>query len=431
MKINQKCNGTVNPKTGKKYSLDFKKRTVQYYLLGMYDEEEIWKKFQINRTLLEKWRKWYYEYFESPNYAEPNYGKGKIPAGRTATVESPIKGGSKRAKKRKNEDPWAGIINSNSRSRPSVESKKKWTQSLKELKKDYPQSSMEDLCAVFGKSRQAYYKAEQKRQDKEFIADLIIEEVKRLRKYQPRSGGRKLFYLVQPFFKKEGIKMGRDKFFDLLRERNLLIKKKKRTAKTTNSNHHFRKHPNLIVDLKVEKPNQLWVSDITYVRFGRTFFYLSLIMDAYSRKIVGWHLAEDLKADGTIAALKMAIATLPRGFVGLIHHSDRGTQYCCHAYVKLLKKNKIQISMTQNGDPYENILAERINRTIKEEFLDQWMFLNFKEAKSATAKAVRYYNGLRPHASLDYLTPMQAHKSSGKLKKRWKNPDRNNQQKRA
>ena len=427
MKINKKRNGTVNPKTGKAYSVDFKKRTVQYYLLGMYNEEQIWKKFQINRTLLEKWRKWYYQYFESPNYAEPNYGKGK----RIERVESSIEGSSKRAEKRKNEDPWSRITNPDSRSRPSDKSKKNWTQSLKELKKDYPQSSMEDLCAAFGKSRQAYFKAERKRQDKELIEDLVVEEVKRLRKYQPKSGGRKLFYLLQPFFKKEGIKMGRDKLFVLLRKRNLLIKKKKRTAKTTNSNHPFRKYPNLISDLKVTKANQLWVSDITYVRFGRTFFYLSLIMDAYSRRIVGWHLAEDLKADGTIAALKIAIATLPHGHAGLIHHSDRGSQYCCHAYTKLLKKNKIQISMTQNGDPYENILAERINRTIKEEFLDQWMFLNFKEANSATAKAVRYYNGLRPHASLDYLTPMQAHKFSGKLKKRWKNPIRKNQQKRA
>ena len=275
MKINKKRNRTVNPKTGKTYSVDFKKRTVQYYLLGMYNEEEIWKKFQINRTLLEKWRKWYYQYFESPNYAEPNYGKGK----RIEGVESPIEGSSKRAKKREDEDPWSRIINPDSRSRSSNKSKKNWTQSLKELKKDYPQSSMEDLCAAFGKSRQAYYKAERKRQDKELIEDLIVEEVKRLRKYQPKSGGRKLFYLLQPFFKKEGIKMGRDRLFDLLRKRNLLIKKKKRTAKTTNSNHPFRKYPNLIGDLKVKKANQLWVSDITYVRFGRTFFYLSLVMD--------------------------------------------------------------------------------------------------------------------------------------------------------
>ena len=201
--------------------------------------------------MLEKWRKWYYQYFESPNYAEPNYGKGK----RIEGVESPIEGSSKRAKKREDEDPWSRIINPDSRSRSSNKSKKNWTQSLKELKKDYPQSSMEDLCAAFGKSRQAYYKAERKRQDKELIEDLIVEEVKRLRKYQPKSGGRKLFYLLQPFFKKEGIKMGRDRLFDLLRKRNLLIKKKKRTAKTTNSNHPFRKYPNLIGDLKVKKAN--------------------------------------------------------------------------------------------------------------------------------------------------------------------------------
>ena len=173
--------------------------------------------------------------------------------------------------------------------------------------------------------------------------------------------------------------------------------------------------------MKVNAPSTIWQSDITYIPFGRTFFYLSLVMDAYSRKIVGWHLSESLKAEGTIAALKMALTTLPRNHEGLFHHSDRGSQYCCKAYVKLLKKRNIEISMTEHGDPYENILAERINRTIKEEFINEFLFLNFKEAKMVTANSVRYYNKLRPHASLDYLTPDQAHLLKVILKKRWKN----------
>jgi len=232
---------------------------------------------------------------------------------------------------------------------------------------------------------------------------------------------------MKPYLNKHGIKKGRKKFTDVLRAKDLMVKKKKRSWKTTNSNHAFRKHPNLIHNLPVECANSLWVSDITYVPFGRTFFYLSLVMDAYSRKIVGWHLADNLKAEGTIAALKMALATLPLDHQitgNLVHHSDRGIQYCCHAYVNLLKENNIRISMTQNGDPYENILAERINRTIKEEFISEFFFGNFEQARKVAAKSVKYYNEYRPHASLDYLTPAKAHHLKCVLKKRWKNPSR-------
>ena len=300
--------------------------------------------------------------------------------------------------------------------------KKKWQEGVKKLRKEYPESSMDELCEVYGKTRQAWYKGQKRAQQISYESDLIIEEVKRIRQYLRRAGGKKLYFMMGSFFKKEGIKIGRDKFFDVLREHDLLIKKKKHRKTTTNSNHNFRKYPNKITNLVVEKANQLLVSDITYVPFGRTFYYLNLVMDAYSRKIVGWHLSDSLKAEGTIAALKMAIATLPRCHSGLIHHSDRGSQYCCKAYIKLLNKNKIVISMTENGDPYENILAERINRTIKEEFLDQFVFCNYQEATQITTKSVRWYNRLRPHSSLDYLTPQQAHSKSGHLKKRWKNP---------
>ena len=175
MKINQKCNGTINPKTGKKYSLDFKKRTVEYYLLGMYDEQQIWKKFQINRTLLEKWRKWYYEYFESPNYAELNYGKGKIPARRIATAESTIKRGSESAKKRKNEDPWAGIINPNSRGGLSGESKKK----------GYPSKAVQFESALISqrvKAGMARAKAQGKRVSRPTISKGIQKRIEELYK---------------------------------------------------------------------------------------------------------------------------------------------------------------------------------------------------------------------------------------------------------
>lgn len=389
----------------------------------MYDEEQIWKKFQINRTLLDKWRKWYYKHFESPYYSTPNHGKGRIPPSEKQRTEETAKTRSKYAEKREAENPWLRNPSGHSRSRLQATYKKKWQEGVQKLKKEYPQSNMEELCEVYGKSRQAWYKGQKRQEQWAYQGDIIEEEVLRIRKHLPRCGGKKLYFLMKSFFKKEGIKIGRDKFFDVLRERNLLIKKKKHRKTTTNSNHNFRKYPNKTHGLKVEKANKLWVSDITYVSFGRSFYYLNLVMDAYSRKIVGWYLSDSLKAEGTIAALKMAITTLPHHQSGLIHHSDRGSQYCCKAYVKLLNKHKIIISMTENGDPYENILAERINRTIKEEFLDQFVFCNYPEAKKITAKSVRSYNRIRPHSSLDFLTPQQAHLKTGHLKKRWKNPE--------
>ena len=162
--------------------------------------------------------------------------------------------------------------------------------------------------------------------------------------------------------------MGRDKLYDLLREHHLLRSTRRKRAKTTNSQHPFYKYVNLVKELPIIRPNQVWVSDITYIRTGRDFSYLSLITDAYSNKIVGWALDTTLQTKGPLAALQMAVKTLPKGKESLIHHSDRGIQYCCKEYIQLLCSNEIHVSMTQQGDPGENAVAERINKTIKEEF---------------------------------------------------------------
>jgi putative transposase len=212
--------------------------------------------------------------------------------------------------------------------------------------------------------------------------------------------------------------MGRDKLYALLREHKLLIKRTKRRAITTNSNHPFYKYPNLVQDLIPLKPNQLWVSDITYVLLPHKFAYLSLITDAYSKKIIGWSLQENLQVKGPLEALKMALNHSRRNLDNLIHHSDRGTQYCSHEYIKLLKKHEISISMTRDGDPGENAIAERINGTIKNEFYCRG-FLSFPLALAGIARAIHAYNQLRPHASCDYLTPAQAHCIEGLLTKRW------------
>jgi putative transposase len=180
------------------------------------------------------------------------------------------------------------------------------------------------------------------------------------------------------------------------------------------------KYTNLIGEMEIGWPEQLWVSDITYIRLINEFAYLSLITDAYSRKIVGFCLRKDLSSQGCITALQMAL--MNRGYKRhpLIHHSDRGSQYCCKEYVALLTSNKIAISMTENGDPYENALAERVNGILKSEFKLYTSSVGLEETRQLVAKSIHNYNTVRPHASCDYLTPQQAHVTSGELKKRWK-----------
>jgi putative transposase len=238
----------------------------------------------------------------------------------------------------------------------------------------------------------------------------------------PRIGTRKLYDMLTRTLQEHKIKIGRDKLFDLLEEYSMLIRRRKRKkVNTTDSNHPFRKYPNLIRELQIVGPNQLWVSDITYIRLIDDFCYLSLITDAYSRRIVGYCLYPTLQKEGPVEALKMALSTLSATTADhLIHHSDRGRQYCCEAYVSVLTERKTTISMTEKGDPYENALAERVNRTMKDEFLLDKGFESFELASAAVSKAVNTYNTLRPHDSCNRLTPDQAHHQSGPLPMRWK-----------
>jgi putative transposase len=237
-------------------------------------------------------------------------------------------------------------------------------------------------------------------------------------------GGRKLFHKLQDFFKDHQIKMGRDAFFNLLLINGLLIKKRKRYTITTNSKHWMRKYPNLIREFIPKSPNQLWVSDITYWKLNDKHLYISFITDAYSRKIVGYHVAETLEAVETIKALEMAVKTLKNISINkLIHHSDRGVQYCSRKYVNLLIKNGIEISMTENGDPLENSIAERINGIIKEEYLFDYNSGDLSDAKKILYKVVKLYNQDRPHTSINFLTPFEAHQQieTKEIKRLWKN----------
>jgi transposase InsO family protein len=278
---------------------------------------------------------------------------------------------------------------------------------------------MDTLCDMFGKSRQAYYQRSKYNYKEEVKEEILLQLVEKQRELMPKLGGRKLLELIQPRLPTE-LNIGRDSFFDFLRRHGLLVGKRRRRVKTTYSNHWLRKYPNLIKEFVPTRANQLWVSDITYVETGAGFVYLNLITDAYSRKIVGWAIGETLEAKYTIEALRMALKQLPKGTEGLIHHSDRGVQYCCGEYVKVLNKNHVQISMTENGDPRENAIAERVNGILKDEWLNQIRLKSIGEAIKELKRIVLIYNSCRPHSSLDMKTPEYAHSQSGVFKKRWK-----------
>ena len=290
--------------------------------------------------------------------------------------------------------------------------------------------SIQTLCGLFGKSRQAWYDAQKQLEKEEFHNLMLLSEVQRLRLDLPSVGVDVLHYQLTEFRLCHGIKVGRDKLANLLRDNGLLVKRKTRSVKTTWSHHRYFKYPNLTIGKTILMPNLLWVSDITYIPIIRGFVYLSLITDAYSRKIVGWALEDSLGAIGPVAALKMAIKENKSHLrTNLIHHSDRGVQYCCREYIDLLKLHNISISMTEQGDPYENALAERMNRTIKEDMLLNCCFLDIQAAEEKIQWAIENYNALRPHGSCDYLTPEQAHQMKGPLPKRWRTSKREKKQK--
>lgn len=275
-------------------------------------------------------------------------------------------------------------------------------------------------CSLLGYSKQAYYKRGLNRQQSLLQEEIILQKVMEIRKQQPVIGGRKLYHLIQEQLPEE-LRPGRDSFFSMLRENGLLIRKtRSKHPRTTFSWHHFHLYPNLIRDMVPDGPNQIWVSDITYIRKqDGVFLYLSLVTDLYSHKIVGWNLSESLAMEGALASLNMALEGLPQD-AGLVHHSDRGIQYCSSVYTAKLKARGIKISMTQSGDPKENAVAERVNGILKQEWINREKILSCKQAEKRMEQIINIYNTLRPHMSIDWLTPQQAHIKKGKIERRWK-----------
>lgn len=271
---------------------------------------------------------------------------------------------------------------------------------------------------MFGYSKQAFYKKEKSVFKASAEESLIIEAVLLIRKEMPRLGTRKLHFMLS----NQGFGIGRDALFSLLDRNNLLLRRKRTKVRTTYSSHWMRKYPNLIRGITVLRANRLWVSDITYVFTEMGFIYLFLITDAYSRRIMGYAASDNMEASNAVAALEMALENLTVSQTrDLIHHSDRGLQYCSGAYVKVLEEWEMKISMTENGDPLENAIAERVNGILKTEWIYGQKFDTFKQGKKYISKIIEIYNSKRPHSSIEMMTPNEAHSKTGHLKRKWKN----------
>jgi transposase InsO family protein len=264
------------------------------------------------------------------------------------------------------------------------------------------------MCRYFQYTRAAYYKSLNDREESCLQESLILELVHRERHLQPRLGVRKLYSILGSDIHSFAPDIGRDKFFSLLRQHDLLVARKRHYRKTTNSYHHFHRYGNKLNGITLSRPNEAWAADITYLRTEQGFVYLSLLTDMYSRKIVGWSVSDSLSIEGCAEALKQALRENPLRHP-LIHHSDRGIQYCSHDYVGILKKHNAEISMTEENHCYENALAERVNGILKDEYLLDMTFKDISHARKACCEATGLYNTRRPHWSLNFKTPQQVH----------------------
>jgi len=260
----------------------------------------------------------------------------------------------------------------------------------------------------FSLKRDAYYKYRKRFVLKKQIEQNVVQLVRERRRTLPREGVRKLMESLKNEFQRKNLKIGRDQLFRILRENGMLIGRKKYSSRTTNSHHRFYKYGNIIKDLIIDKPNQVWASDITYIRTIKGFCYLALITDMHSRKIVGFDLSDSLELKGCVRALNKAIYK-EKNIKSLIHHSDRGIQYCSNVYTQILKRKKIAISMTEKNHCYENAMAERVNGILKDEFYLDQTFNSLVHAKKAAKNAIKLYNNKRLHLSLNYKTPNYVH----------------------
>jgi transposase InsO family protein len=265
-------------------------------------------------------------------------------------------------------------------------------------------------CHLFGVDRQVYYRKIKRKIYKQTKAAEVVSMVLEVRKSMPRLGTKKTYHILLEEL--QLIKIGRDKLFDILRANHLLIQPKRSYHITTNSHHRFRKHQNHILELEINRPEQVWVSDITYIGKREKPCYLSIVTDAYSKKIMGYNVTDNMNVQSSVVALKMAVNQRKSKQTSLIHHSDRGLQYCANDYQSILNKNGILPSMTQNSDPYENAVAERINGILKQEFNIDKYNLDLCFMKQIVKESINIYNTQRPHYSNYMLTPNEMHEQN-------------------
>lgn len=292
---------------------------------------------------------------------------------------------------------------------------------IQEMKRQHPGMSQQELCRSLGVSRQAHHKYVHRSERVLLGQEEVIHRVKEIRSVMPRLGGVKLYHELRPHIQNLPLPFGRDRFFELLREEGLLIRRSRRSVRTTMSRHGMPVYPDLVKGLKITHPGQVWVSDITYWRVEDGFYFIFLVSDACSKKIIGYDVAMGMDGDYALRALCMAMKDSIHALQGIIHHSDRGSQYCYREYTKELKKEAMKISMTQDSDPRDNAIAERINGILKNELLYHHQVENLAQAKPILAEAVRVYNEQRPHLSCDMMKPAEAHLLNYSLPKRWRN----------
>ncbi len=275
--------------------------------------------------------------------------------------------------------------------------------------------SIAGCCRHLGISKQAYYKSQKNQTKQKEEQENIIRKVLSVRQEQPRLGTRKLHYIL-----KAELGVGRDKLFEILRKEQMLITKRRKYVKTTNSKHWMRIYADSSKQLELKQPEQLWVADITYLSTRQETLYLHLVSDAYSKQIMGYTLSKDLKSESTVKALQMALRRRVYQNRNILHHSDRGLQYCSRIYIDELRRNNCQISMTQDGSPYDNAVAERINGILKDEFYCDEKFDSFEQAKNHIEQSIMIYNTKRPHLSCSMLTPAEMHQQNFLPVKYWK-----------
>ena len=292
---------------------------------------------------------------------------------------------------------------------------------IRELKMLHPSYSQQELCRSLGVSRQAHHKSSARTARVLMGREALVPLVKEIRKTQRKVGGRKLYKMLSTEIKGLDVPMGRDQFLEFLREEDLLLRRRKRRVRTTMSKHGMPVYPDLLKHTRIERPGQVMVSDITYWAVPEGFYYVFLITDVCSHKIMGHYLAQNMEGANALKALRMAMGESRHALHGQIHHSDRGSQYCYAKYVNCLRSHGMRVSMTETSDPRDNAIAERVNGILKNELMEHLVPQNFTQAKEMLDEAVRIYNQERLHMSIDLEVPAKAHELNHRLPQRWKN----------